>query len=64
MSDKPHLSFTPTLRLVSATQVYEIYPDGSRYISSERGGITLVSPCGRYQIAPAGPAEIVDIGRD
>ena len=54
---------TPILSLVSDTDCYEIDADGSKFICSERGGIRLVSPCGSYQIAPIGPAEIVDIGR-
>lgn len=63
MSRQNYGPSTPILSLVSDIDSYEIYADGSKYISSERGGIRLVSPCGRYQIAPAGPAEIVDIGR-
>jgi hypothetical protein len=63
MSHHSCIPSIPILSLVSDTDCYEIYVDGSRYVSSERGGITLVSPYGRYQIAPAGPAEIVDIGR-
>lgn len=63
MFSKTYSPSTPILSLVSDKGCYETYADGSKYISSERGGTTLASPCGRYQIAPIGPAEIVDIGR-